>query len=400
MSLLETDLGSGRSPGARSLRVALVAPPLERVPPLAYGGTERIVHALASSLTDRGHDVTTFASGDSEVPGRLVPVVDQALRPAGFGGDPGPYFLRTLNEVLDRVPAFDLIHSHLEWWSLPLARLTDVPVVSTFHGRLDLPWAPGLLERAPRGLVAISRSQASAHPGIDWHIVHNGLDLREAPFRDRRSDALCFVGRVEPEKGLVEAIEIARAVERPLRIAAKVGTKPEQVAYFDEVFRPALEAAGSLVEYLGELAPAERDALFADSHATVMPGAWPEPFGLVAIESLACGTPVVARRVGALPEIVREGVDGWFGDDVSHLAFQVGRVEGLDRRAIRASVLERFSADRMADGYEAVYRTCLGPPAGRRGIAWAGPVENVVTEEGGRRMVRDARGEELTARAR
>ena len=147
-----------------------------------------------------------------------------------------------------------------------------------------------------------------------------------------------------------------------LRIAAKVGTQPAQRAYNDEVFRPALEAAGSAVEYLGEITPAERDELFASSYATLMPGGWPEPFGLVAIESLACGTPILARRVGGLPEIVREGVDGWFGDDVGHLAFLVPRVERLDRAAIRASVLDRFSAARMTDAYIALYGRLLGDP--------------------------------------
>ena len=162
-----------------------------------------------------------------------------------------------------------------------------------------------------------------------------------------------------PEKGIVEAIEIATATERPLRIAAKIGPTGPERAYYEEVFRPALEAAGSSVEFLGELEQAERDVLFAESYASLMPGSWPEPFGLVAIEALACGTPVIARRVGALPEIIRDGVDGFFGDDVEQLAFHVARVEPLDRAAIRESVIERFSAARMTDGYEAIYREML-----------------------------------------
>jgi glycosyltransferase involved in cell wall biosynthesis len=170
---------------------------------------------------------------------------------------------------------------------------------------------------------------------------------------------------VAPEKGIVEAIEIARRSGRPLRIAAKIGTTPSERSYYEDVFAPALEAAGTAVEFLGELEQDERDRLLADSYASLMPGSWPEPFGLVAIESLACGTPVLAHRVGALPEIVRNGVDGFFGDDVGQLALVVDRVAGLDRAAIRASVLERFSAERMADGYEAIYRRLLdgGDPA-------------------------------------
>jgi len=345
----------------RSLRIAQVAPPIERVPPEMYGGTERVVHELIVELARRGHEVTTFASGDSDVPGRLVPTVPQSLRPAGFGADPSGFILTTMVDVLDRENEFDLIHSHLEWSSVILARATHVPVVATFHGRLDLPWATKLLESPPQAaMVAISESQASAHPEVDWTIVHNGLTLNGAPFERRRSDALCFVGRVSPEKGIVEAIEIAKRSGRQLRIIAKVGTTPTERDYNENVFEPARNAAGSLVEYLGEVTGVERDRLFAKSYATLMPGSWPEPFGLVAIESLACGTPIVARRVGGLAEIIRDGVDGFFGDDVTQLAFQVPRVAELDRMKIRKSVIDRFSATRMADGYEALYRQVLG----------------------------------------
>ena len=344
----------------RPLRIAQVAPPMERVPPLAYGGTERIVHGLVEELDFRGHEVTTFASGDSEVPGRLIATVPHALRPIGYLGDHLPWFHLTMHEVLGRLDEFDVIHSHLEWAGLLLARLSPIPVVSTFHGRLDLPWASALFSASPRGLVAISQNQASTHPEVPWEgVVYNGLRLDEAPFARRRSDALCFVGRVAPEKGIVDAIEIARQAGRPLRIAAKIGPSGPERSYHEEVFAPALEAAGPDVEFLGELAQADRDRLMAESYAALMPGSWPEPFGLVAIEALAAGTPVIARRIGALPEIIREGVDGFFGDDVTAMAFAVDRVADLDREAIRTSVIERFSVERMTDGYEAIYRRML-----------------------------------------
>ena len=345
----------------RRLRIAQVAPPMERVPPRAYGGTERVVFELVRELDRRGHEVTTFASGDSEVPGHHVTTVPEALRPAGYMGDAAPYFFLTMRDVLDRSADFDIIHSHLEWASVLLARVSPIPVVSTFHGRLDLPWADQTFAGATGGLVAISNNQASTHPSVDWAgVVHNGLTLDEAPFDRRRGDGLCFVGRMAPEKGIVEAIEIAQATDRPLRIAAKVGPWAPEQDYYAQVFKPALEAAGSSVEFLGELDQADRDALFAESYAVLMPGSWPEPFGLVAIEALACGTPVIARRVGALPEIIREGIDGFFGDDVPELAFMVGRVGDVDRKAISTSVRERFSAGRMTDGYEAIYRQTLG----------------------------------------
>jgi glycosyltransferase involved in cell wall biosynthesis len=357
----------------RPLRIAQVAPPMERVPPRAYGGTERVVYELVRELDRRGHQVTTFASGDSEVPGRLVPTVEEALRPSGYSGDASPWFYLTIQQILDQAGDFDIIHSHLEWASVLLAHVSPIPVVSTFHGRLDLPWADQTFAGAAGGLVAISNNQASTHPGVEWAgVVHNGLTLDEAPFDRRRGDGLCFVGRMAPEKGIVEAIEIAKATGRPLRIAAKVGPWAPEQDYFAEVFKPALEAAGSSIEFLGELEQADRDVLFGESYAVLMPGSWPEPFGLVAIEALACGTPVVARRVGALPEIIRDGVDGFFGDDVTELAFMVDRVADLDRTAISESVRERFSAKRMTDGYEEIYRGMLGEGSDDREAEAAG----------------------------
>jgi glycosyltransferase involved in cell wall biosynthesis len=342
------------------LRIAQVVPPIERVPPEGYGGTERVVYELVRELVDRGHEVTTFASAESDVPGRLVPTVPHALRTAGHGGDVGGYMITTMLRLLDREGEFDLIHSHLEWYSVVLQRATSRPFVATFHGRLDTPWSRDAFAGRPEGMVAISESQASVHPDVPWTIVHNGLRLDGAPFERRRTDDLVFVGRVTPEKGIVEAIEVAKKAGRPLKIAAKVGPTPPEQAYHEDVFGPALKKAGRSVEFLGELAGDERDALFARSYAVLMPGSWPEPFGLVAIEALACGAPVIARRVGGLDEIIRDGVDGFFGDDVTEMAFLVERVADLDREAIRTSVIDRFSAKRMTDSYEALYARTLG----------------------------------------
>ena len=362
----------------RPLRIAQVAPPLERVPPLAYGGTERIVHELTTELVRRGHEVTVFASGDSDVPCRLIPTVGAALRPAGIEGDAAEWFDATVQAVVERESEFDVIHSHLERWSRALEERTRVPVVSTFHGRLDLPWTTEAFAGAGPGMVAISRHQAATHPEVPWTVIHNGLSLDQAPVSERPGDSFCFVGRVDPEKGVIEAIDVALKTGRTLKIAAKVGNMARQQDYFENVFRPALARAGSAVEYLGELEPAARDQLFAESYATLMPGSWPEPFGLVCIESLACGTPVLARRVGALPEIIRERVDGFFCDDVTAMAYYSDRIATLDRRAIRARVIDHFSAARMTVRYLSLFARLAGVPPVRE-PARALPGERVGT---------------------
>ncbi len=353
------------------LRIAEVAPPLERVPPVSYGGTERVIFELVRELDRRGHVVTTFASADSDMPGRHVATVPRALRPAGISDDPGPWMLATAGAALERARRgeFDILHCHLDGLSDLLAAASPVPVVATYHNRIDHPALGRVLAGSPAHHVAVSAHQASTRPEARWaEVIHNGLTLRPAPAELVRDEALAFVGRVSPEKGILEAMEIAARVDRPLRIAAKIGTQPREAAYHREVFLPALENARADVEFLGELDEAERDALLARSYATLMPGAWPEPFGLVAIESLASGTPVLARRVGALPEIIREGRDGFFGDDVQHLASLVDRVAELDREEMRTSVRERFNAERMADQYEALFLRIAGAAAkGRSG---------------------------------
>ena len=338
------------------LRVALLAPPSEPVPPPGYGGTERIVAELAEGLVRRGHQVTTFCSGDSTVAGERIATVPVALRPAGMA-DSEPWKIATAAMAIERAHRgeFDVVHGHLDLTSLLVAAASPVPVIATFHGRLDHPATAIAVRDSRAHLVAISNHQASTRPEASWAaVIHNGLTLGEAPFERRRDDSLVFVGRVTPEKGVLDSIEVARLAGRPLRIIAKVGTSAAELAYYHDAFKPALERAGSSVEFMGELSGESRGQVVATSYATLMPSAWPEPFGLVAIESLASGTPVITRRVGALPEIVRDGVDGFFGDDVQHLANLVDRVAELDREAVRASALDRFNADRMTDAYEAL----------------------------------------------
>lgn len=337
------------------LRIAQVAPPFERVPPPAYGGTERIVDELSRELTRRGHEVILFASGDSDAPGELVPTVPVPLRNSGPETDATAAFLRTIELVLEQDDRLDLVHSHLDFWNVALSRATERPVVATFHGRLDLPFAAEALRDQGAALVALSRGHAAQLPDFAWKVVYNGLSLARMPFGAEPGDDLCFVGRIAPEKGVVDAIEIARISGRRLCIAAKEPFLDREKEYYAEVFAPALSRA-DVVE-VGELGAAERDALMAESYATLMPSDWPEPFGLTAIESLACGTPVIARPVGALPEIIRHGRDGFLGADAEAMAASLEGVARLDRAAIRRDVIERFSTSRMADGYEEVYRS-------------------------------------------
>ena len=233
--------GSGR--GVGSLRIAQVAPPLEAVPPIGYGGTERIVGELVHELDRRGHLVTTFASGDSAVPGEHVETVPLALRPIGFGDDPTASFRATLELVLERQDAFDLIHAHLDRWNIELARRARIPVVSTFHGRLDQSWARDAFRDRLPGLVAISHDQARVHPEADWTVIHHGVTFRPPPLPSTAGDDFCFVGRMSPEKGFPDAIEIARLTGRRLLVAAKTPSRQVEVDYHEAVIRPLLDRA-------------------------------------------------------------------------------------------------------------------------------------------------------------
>jgi glycosyltransferase involved in cell wall biosynthesis len=275
----------------------------------------------------------------------------------GFADDPAAAYERTVELVLAQQESFDIIHAHLDPWNLELTRRAHVPVVSTFHRRLDLSWTREAFRSRPRGLVAVSRDQARMHPEADWTVIHHGVTFRPPPLPEVTGDDLCFVGRMSPEKGFPDAIEIARLTGRRLMVATKIPNHKVEIDYHEQVIRPLLDRAD--VTILGELSEAERDRLVAGSRASLVPSAWPEPFGLVVIEALGCGTPVLARRVGGIPEILRDGIDGFVGDDAQQLAFFDDRLDDLDRAAIQQAALERFSVDRMVDGYEARYRQML-----------------------------------------
>jgi glycosyltransferase involved in cell wall biosynthesis len=345
------------------VKIGLVAPPLLPVPPARYGGVERIVAVLADELDARGHDVTLFAAGDSTAGGRLVPTVPRALWQDGFVAEPALYFARSRELVLGAAHDFDVIHSHLDDHGLDLARDSPVPVVSTIHARTDTdPLAERLAALRHGSLVAISESQRCFVPDARWlATIHHGLPLASSPQGDGRGGYLLFLGRLSADKGVAEAVEVARVVGVRLVIAAKA-LAPNEAEVYSKVVAPAVSEG--IAEFVGEVDEPTRDQLLGGALATVMMSRWPEPFGLVAIESLATGTPVIAQRSGALPEIVIHGRDGYIVDGPAQAARALASVAELNRAAIRASALARFSAERMVDEYEDVYARAIAHSQG------------------------------------
>jgi glycosyltransferase involved in cell wall biosynthesis len=314
--------------------------------------------------------VTLFAPGDSNVSCELVPTVPQSLWSQDYRGDVSSFINISLARVWRDHERFDVIHSHVETLGFLFARHCPTPVVTTLHGRLDASGVPELIDEFDDiPLVAISESQRRWGENANWvATIHHGLPLEAMPFSARPGDYLAFVGRIAPEKGIAECIELAQRTKLPLKMAAKVYDEHEKT-HFAEVVQPAID--DGIVEFLGELGQLERDPLYAGALATLMLGAWPEPFGLVAIESLATGTPVIARRAGALTETIEHGVDGFLVDDLTEAELAVARVGDLDRTEIRRRALERFSPARMADEYETVYERLVAsnPRASSKPVA-------------------------------
>lgn len=337
------------------MRIAHVAPLYERVPPALYGGTERVVAYLVEEQARRGHDVTLFASGDSRTSGTLVAPIPRALRLDLGSGDPLAPHMVELAQVFEHAEDFDLIHCHLDYLAFPFTRLVPTPTVHTLHGRLDLPHVRPLMSHFSEvPLVSISDAQRRPLEGLDlaWAAtVHHGLPLETYRTGSGRGEYLAFLGRISPEKRPDLAIGTARRAGVPLKIAAKVDAVDR--AYFEREIEPLL--ADPLIEYLGEIGEADKPAFLGGAAALLFPIDWPEPFGLVMIEALACGTPVIARPYGSVPEIVTPGRTGFIADTVDELAEAVRHLDRIDRTACRREAEKRFSIERMVDGYEAVY---------------------------------------------
>ena len=349
---------------ASPLRIALVAPLFESVPPKLYGGTERVVSWLTEELVAQGHDVTLFATADSRTTARLHAVAPHGLRLDEACRDPAAWHVAMLHDVVERSRDFDLVHFHLDHAHFPMVRAAHLRALTTLHGRLDLPELQPLFARYPdMALVSISDAQRQPLPRAGWlGTVHHGLPRELLPFNAGPGSYLAFLGRISPEKRPDRAIRIARRAGIPLRIAAKVESSDR--AYFEAEVKPLLDGPG--VEFIGEIGEREKGEFLGNALALLFPIDWPEPFGVVMIEAMACGTPVIAWNRGSVPEVVTPGVSGWVVEDEHAAVAAVAACASFDRAACRRRFEARFTAERMACDYVALYRELLAATSPRR----------------------------------
>ena len=338
------------------MRIAQVAPLYESVPPKFYGGTERVVSYLTEELVRQGHEVTLFASGDSETKARLVAGCQRSLRLDKRCQDQLAHHFVMLEHVFQRAAEFDIIHFHVDYLHFPFSRREAVTHVTTLHGRLDIPDLVPLYQKfRDLPVISISNGQREPLPWANWQgTVHHGLpDVYH--FRQKPGSYLAFLGRISPEKRVDRAIEIATQVGMPLKIAAKVD--PVDKDYFESVIKPLLR--NSLVEFVGEIDEGEKDEFLGNAYALLFPIDWPEPFGLVMIEAMACGTPVIAYRGGAVPELIEQGDTGFVVEGLDDAVDAVGRVPELSRKRCREVFEKRFTATRMAHDYVQVFERLI-----------------------------------------
>jgi glycosyltransferase involved in cell wall biosynthesis len=348
------------------MRIAQISPLVESVPPKAYGGTERVVSHLTEELVRQGHDVTLYASGDSLTAARLVPVTPRALRLDESVQDPIPHLVRLAELVMRDADNFDVLHFHIDYVHFPLLRHVATPAVTTVHGRLDIPDLEPLFRAFP-DVAVVSISDAQRHP-LPWlnyqATIHHGLPHEAIVPNLAPGRYLAFLGRVSPEKGIDQAIEIARRAEMPLKVAAKVDDADAE--YFRTEIEPLLGHAH--VEFMGEIGESDKTEFLGHAAALVFPIDWPEPFGLVMIEAMARGTPVVAYRRGSVAEVIDEGVSGFVVDGIDAAVEAVQHVVRLPRTGVRAAFERRFTADRMARDYVTTYERLISRS---RGVDWA-----------------------------
>ncbi|MBP1847369.1 glycosyltransferase involved in cell wall biosynthesis [Rhizobium petrolearium] len=342
------------------MKIAQIAPLAESVPPKLYGGTERIVSYLTEELVAQGHDVTLFASGDSVTDARLVPCSDVALRLNPAVRDQLPHHVVMLEEIRRRAHEFDVLHFHIDLLHFPLIRHFADRTVTTLHGRLDLPDLEPFYKAFPDiPLVSISNDQRRPMPPVNWSgTVYHGLPVDLLPFTEKpKGNYLAFLGRISPEKRPDRAIQIATKVGMPLKIAAKIDNADK--AYWETVIEPMVKSHPN-VEFVSEINEHQKAAFLGNAGALLFPIDWPEPFGLVMIEAMACGTPVIAFRCGSVPEVIDEGVSGVLVDSVQEAVENIEWALRLDRRKVRATFEKRFTAERMARDYVDIYRQLPG----------------------------------------
>jgi glycosyltransferase involved in cell wall biosynthesis len=343
------------------MRIAHIAPLAESVPPKLYGGTERVVAWLVDELVELGHDVTLFASGDSVTRAKLHSVWPRALRLGRPRSDPIAAQTALLEAMSRQAAEFDVIHVHIDWLHLPLLSRLGVPFVTTLHGRLDLPGLPDVVRRFPGApFVSISNNQRGPLGDANWlGTVYHGLPANMFRPSFEGGSYLAFLGRLTSEKGPEAAIRIARAAGMPLHIAAKVPRGERR--YFKERLEPQID--GDQVRLIGEVDDEAKRKFLTDAAALLFPIDWPEPFGLVMIEAMACGTPVIAFRSGSVPEVVDDGVTGFVVDGEAEAVRAIRRLGELDRRRIHAHFEQRFTAKRMAEDYLRHYEMLAGAKA-------------------------------------
>lgn len=356
------------------MKIAQVTPLYEAVPPKLYGGTERVVAHLTDALVDLGHEVTLFASADAETRARLIPVRDQAIRldPAPFKSDLAAH-MTMLSQVLARADDFDVIHFHTDMIHFPFfARCAD-KTITTLHGRLDMKDLPEVYERwSDFGLVSISDDQRRPIPFANWKAtVHHGMPADQYRFSPKSNGYFAFLGRISPEKRPDRAIRIATALGKTLKMAAKVDAADK--VYWETVIKPMIDG-NPLIEFVGEIGDHQKSAFLGGAEALLFPIDWPEPFGLVMIEAMACGTPVIAFRCGSTTEVIDDGATGFLVDTLEQAIAAASRAHLLDRESIRARFELRFSATAMARRYLDVYGDLLA----RRPFA-DHPLNDVVT---------------------
>lgn len=339
------------------MRIAQVAPLYESVPPKYYGGTERIVSYLTEELVRQGHKVTLFASGDSATKARLIAPCRRALRLDKTSIDQMAHHILMLDQVFRGAAQFDIIHFHIDYLHFPLSRRQRTPHVTTLHGRLDIPdLVPLYKEFRDMPVISISDSQREPLPWINWQgTVYHGLPGDLYTFQEEPGKYLAFLGRISPEKRVDRAIQIAKKVGMEIKIAAKVDATDRE--YFEEMIKPLLNDPWT--DYIGEIGEGEKDEFLGKAYALLFPIDWPEPFGMVMIEAMACGTPVIAYNQGSVPEVIEEGVTGFIVENLEEAVRAVKMVPSLSRKWCRQVFEERFSASRMASDYLTVYNQLI-----------------------------------------